>query len=185
MSKWATAINGFLRLRTGGSVRKLSRPQQRNRYIVISLSSAGRAVRIALEVTMASMIVTESPVGQVGKRFNLKHRPLAGGRDPAQEIQLVDPEVSRRHFLIRMEGDDHVITELKAANGVFVNGAKVKEHKLQEGDQIRVGATVLVYSKQDDDDDAVQEQRNAERIMRERGTVLQDPVSPPRKRPAP
>jgi hypothetical protein len=54
----------------------------------------------------------------------VKHRPLAGGRDPAQEIQLVDPEVSRRHFLIRMEGDDHVITELKAANGVYVNGAK-------------------------------------------------------------
>jgi pSer/pThr/pTyr-binding forkhead associated (FHA) protein len=135
---------------------------------------------------MASLIITESPGGQVGKRFIVKHRPLGGGRHPSQEIQLLDTEVSRRHFLIRMEGDDHVITELQAANGLYVNSAKVKEHKLQEGDQIRVGATVLVYSRQDaeDDTDAVQEQRRAERLLRERGTVLQDPMIPPSKGPA-
>lgn len=135
---------------------------------------------------MASLTITESPGGQVGKHFIVKHRPLGGGRHPSQEIQLLDAEVSRRHFLIRLEGDDHVITELQAANGVYVNSTKVKEHKLQEGDQIRVGATVLVYSKQDAEDhtDAVQEQRHAERRVREGGTVLQDPMIPPSNRPA-
>jgi pSer/pThr/pTyr-binding forkhead associated (FHA) protein len=134
---------------------------------------------------MASLTITESPGGQVGTRFILKHRPLGGGRHPSQEIQLLDAEVSRRHFLIRMEGDDHVITELQAANGLYVNSARVKEHTLQEGDQIRVGATVLVYSKQDDDDhtDAVQEQRRAERRIREAGTVLKDFVTPPSNGP--
>jgi pSer/pThr/pTyr-binding forkhead associated (FHA) protein len=119
-------------------------------------------------------------------RFIVKHRPLAGGRHPSQEIQLVDAEVSRRHFLIRVEGDDHVITESQAANGLYVNGAKVKEHKLQENDQIRVGNTVLVYSKQDDGGhtDGVQEQRRAERRLREAGTVLKDIVIPPRNPPA-
>jgi pSer/pThr/pTyr-binding forkhead associated (FHA) protein len=134
---------------------------------------------------MPSLTITESPGGQVGKHFIVKHRPLAGGRHPSQEIQLLDAEVSRRHFLIRMEGDDHVITESQAANGLYVNGTKVKEHKLQEGDQIRVGTTVLVYSKQDDEDhtDGVQEQRRAERRVREGGTVLQDPVIRPVERP--
>ena len=134
---------------------------------------------------MASLTITESPGGQVGNRFIVKQRPLAGGRHPSQEIQLLDAEVSRRHFLIRIEGDDHVITELQAANGLFVNGAKVKEHKLQEGDQIRVGTTVLVYSRQDEDDDtdAVQEQRRAERRIREAGTVLKDFEIPPSRRP--
>ena len=99
---------------------------------------------------MASLTITKGPGGQVGKQFIVKQRPLAGGRHPSQEIQILDPEVSRRHFLIRMEGDGHVITESQAANGLHVNGVKVKEHKLQEGDQIRVGATVLVYSRQDD-----------------------------------
>ncbi len=135
---------------------------------------------------MASLTITESPGGQVGMRFIVKHRPLAGGRHPSQEIQLVDAEVSRRHFLIRVEGDDHVITESQAANGLYVNGAKVKEHKLQENDQIRVGNTVLVYSKQDDGGhtDGVQEQRRAERRLREAGTVLKDIVIPPRNPPA-
>src|SRR5258705_6315120 len=60
---------------------------------------------------MASLTITESPGGQAGKQFVLKHRPIAGGRHPSQEIQLLDAEVSRRHFLIRAEGDDHIITE--------------------------------------------------------------------------
>jgi pSer/pThr/pTyr-binding forkhead associated (FHA) protein len=134
---------------------------------------------------MASLTITESPGGQAGTRFIVRQRPLAGGRHPSQEIQLLDAEVSRRHFLIRIEGDDHVITELQAANGLYVNGQKVKEHALQDGDQIRVGTTVLVYSKQDDDDhiDAVQEQRRADRRIREAGTVLKDFVIPPDKSP--
>jgi len=129
---------------------------------------------------MAKLTITESPGGQTGKQYVVKHRPLAGGRHPSQEIQLLDPEVSRRHFLIRPEGDEYVITELQSANGVYVNGQKVKEHTLRDGDRIRVGATVLVYSNRDDagQTDEVQHQRRGERYLRERGTLLQDPGFP-------
>jgi pSer/pThr/pTyr-binding forkhead associated (FHA) protein len=129
---------------------------------------------------MASLTITKGPEGQIGKHFVVKHRPLAGGRHPSQEIQLLDPEVSRRHFLIRVEGDEHVISESQAANGVYVNGQRVKEHRLQHGDQIRVGATVLVYSQRDEADrtDEVQHQRRGERHLRERGTLLQEPGLP-------
>ena len=129
---------------------------------------------------MASLTITKGAESQVGKQFIVKHRPLAGGRHPSQEIQLLDPEVSRRHFLIRVDGDDHVISESQAANGVYVNDQKVKEHKLQHGDQIRVGATVLVYSRQDKADrtDEVQHQRRGERHLRERGTLVHDPGLP-------
>jgi pSer/pThr/pTyr-binding forkhead associated (FHA) protein len=129
---------------------------------------------------MASLTITKGSQEQVGKQFIVKHRPLAGGRHPSQEIQLLDPEVSRRHFLIRVEGDDHLISESQSANGVYVNDQKVKEHKLQHGDQIRVGATVLVYSRQDSANrtDEVQHQRRGERPLRERATLLQDPDPP-------
>jgi two-component system, NtrC family, sensor kinase len=132
---------------------------------------------------MASLTITQSPGGQVGKSFVVKHRPLAGGRHPSQEIQLLDAEVSRRHFLIRVEGDDHVITESQAANGLFINGQKLKEHKLHEGDQIRVGATVLVYTRLDAtlQTDEVQHQRRGDRRLREGGTILQDPVIHPKE----
>lgn len=130
---------------------------------------------------MASLLITKGVASQVGKHFVVKNRPLAGGRHPSQEIQLLDPEVSRRHFLIRSEGDGHVIAEAHAAaNGVYVNGAKVKEHLLQDGDQIRVGATVLVYSTQDNavQTDEVQHQRRGERHLREGGTLVRDPGYP-------
>ena len=128
---------------------------------------------------MASLLITKGVASQVGKHFVVKNRPLAGGRHPSQEIQLLDPEVSRRHFLIRSEGEGHVIAEAHAAaNGVYVNGAKVKEHLLQDGDQIRVGATVLVYSTQDNavQTDEVQHQRRGERHLREGGTLVRDQI---------
>ena len=126
---------------------------------------------------MASLIIIEGPQSQIGKQYILKNRTLAGGRHPSQEIQLLDPEVSRRHFLIRMVDGAHVIAEAQAANGLHVNGRKVQEYKLQEGDEIRVGATVLLYSKQDEANwpDEVQRQRRVERQLREGSTVLQDP----------
>ena len=134
---------------------------------------------------MATLTITESPGGQSGKQYVVRHRPLAGGRHPSQEIQLLDPEVSRRHFLVRPENDGYVIMELQSANGLSVNDQKVKEHKLQDGDRIRVGATVLVYSNQDDaaQTDEVQHQRRGERYLRERGTLLQEPGFPETPRP--
>src|ERR1043166_5587966 len=129
---------------------------------------------------MASLTITKGAQGQIGKRFVLKHRPLAGGRHPSQEIQLLDPEVSRRHFLIRVEGEDYLIFEKQAANGVFVNGQRVKEHKLVQGDQVRIGGTMMVYSRQDEatQTDEIQHQRRGDRPLRERATLIQDPDLP-------
>ncbi len=123
---------------------------------------------------MATLTITAGQPEQIGKRFVIEHRPLSGGRDPGREIQLLDPEVSRRHFLVRPEGDQHVLSESNSANGVFVNGQPIKLHKLQEGDQIRVGQTVLVYSRQDDAQgtNMVQVQRRAERQYRDAGTIF-------------
>jgi pSer/pThr/pTyr-binding forkhead associated (FHA) protein len=135
---------------------------------------------------MASVTITKGPQDQIGKHWIVQHRPLAGGRHPSHAIQLVDPKVSRRHFLIRVEGDDHVISESQAAHGVFVNGQRIEEHKRQHGDQIFVGATVLVYSKQDEADrtDAGQEPRDATGRVREQGTLVHDPSFPKPGRPS-
>ena len=120
---------------------------------------------------MATLTITKGPTAQMGKQFILKQRPLAGGRHPSQEIQLTDPEVSRRHFLIAPTGDTHTITETNAANGVRVNGQRIKEQALQEGDQIQV----LLYSRLEvsDQSDAVQGQRRADRQMREGRTFVE------------
>ena len=133
---------------------------------------------------MACLIIAASPEDQAGKYFQLSKRPLAGGRDPAREIQLLDPHVSRKHFLIRQEGDVHIISEARARNGLLVNGRPVTEKKLADGDRIEVGETVLIYSVFDSPPqrNAVNEFRAADRYLREDATLtLRNPSRKQRK----
>ena len=120
---------------------------------------------------MACLIITKGE--QEGKYFQLGRRTLAGGRDPAREIQIVDGKVSRKHFLIRSDGDGHVIVETKAKNGIFVNGQLHTEKKLQDGDEIQVGETVLTYYERDEKDrtNALEQYRQADRELREDRTI--------------
>ncbi len=89
-----------------------------------------------------------------GARFDLA--PNAGaitiGREPGNFIQLDDHEVSRRHAEIRRVDGTFVVGDLKSSNGTFVNNRKVERAELSSGDQIQVGRTVMVYSKDHDDE---------------------------------
>jgi len=120
---------------------------------------------------MACLIITKGE--DVGKYYQLGNRTLAGGRDPAREIQIVDATVSRKHFLIRKEGDGHVIVELKAKNGVYINGQRCAQKLLADGDEIRVGNTVLTYylADQPDRTNALNQYRMGQRELREDRTL--------------
>jgi pSer/pThr/pTyr-binding forkhead associated (FHA) protein len=98
---------------------------------------------------------------------------LTGGRDPARDIQILDPKVSRRHFQVRKEDDGYLILELKSRNGVYVNGTKVAEKRLKDGDTIQVGDTQLAYFDDDmpDRTDALQQYKKATREAREDLTI--------------
>ena len=120
---------------------------------------------------MACLIITKGE--QVGKYFQLGNRTLAGGRDPAREIQIVDSTVSRKHFIIRKAGDRHAIYETKAKNGILVNGQRCTDKVLDDGDEIQVGGTVLVYyvSDQADRTNALEQYRKGDRELREDRTM--------------
>ncbi len=56
----------------------------------------------------------------------------------------VPPEfksISRRHIEIRREGKSYRLIDLGSSNGVYVNGQKVENIVLQDGDEIRIGET--------------------------------------------
>ena len=120
---------------------------------------------------MACLIVTEGE--QKDKYYQLGNRTLAGGRDPAREIQIVDETVSRKHFLIHKEGAAHVIVEARAKNGLYINGQACSEHVLQDGDVIRVGKTELTYYLEDrpDRSNALEQYRVGDRACREDRTL--------------
>jgi pSer/pThr/pTyr-binding forkhead associated (FHA) protein len=121
---------------------------------------------------MACLIVEQGE--QQGRYYGLSGRPLVGGRAPAAEIQVVDPKVSRRHFLVGPKEKAFTIRELRSTNGVWVNDERIAgDRVLEDGDRIRVGDTVLVFRAQDDPEqsDAVREFRRVSVSLRDRGTV--------------
>jgi hypothetical protein len=74
-----------------------------------------------------------------------EHIPQPGttiGRE-GSDINIADPEVSRRHATIRSEGGAVAIEDLNSTNGTFVNGERITGTRvLSEGDEVRFGMTV-------------------------------------------
>jgi predicted component of type VI protein secretion system len=60
------------------------------------------------------------------------------------DVNLMDPEVSRRHATIREEGGGSLaIEDLGSTNGTYVNGARISSVTvLSDGDTVRLGNTV-------------------------------------------
>ena len=67
------------------------------------------------------------------------------GRSPAADILLDDASVSRRHALITKRGASTVILDDRSLNGVQVNGVRVSEAELKDGDVVVVGHVTLRY----------------------------------------
>jgi len=62
------------------------------------------------------------------------------GRSPSNDIVLKESKVSRQHAAINLRNNHYVIIDLKSSNGILVNGRKVEEAMLQDGDEVTVGS---------------------------------------------
>ena len=67
------------------------------------------------------------------------------GRSPSSDVVLDDASVSRRHALITRRGERTVILDDRSRNGVHVNGVRVSESDLHDGDTIACGHVALRF----------------------------------------
>lgn len=67
------------------------------------------------------------------------------GRSLSNQICLESLGVSRRHAQIRRGRGGYTIRDLGSGNGTFVNGSRLEESLLIDGDTIRVGDTELRF----------------------------------------
>jgi len=68
------------------------------------------------------------------------------GRLAECELSVNDPNVSRRHAQVRVNGSDVLVVDLGSTNGTKVNGQRIKgEQVLADGDIISLGATHLRF----------------------------------------
>ena len=65
------------------------------------------------------------------------------GRSSELDMVLVEDMVSRRHAKITVTSGQIFLQDLGSTNGSFVNGEKIKRAKLDEGDRILIGTSII------------------------------------------
>ncbi|KFE64012.1 FHA domain-containing protein [Hyalangium minutum] len=84
-----------------------------------------------------------------GGEFPLKQdKQIVIGRSSELDMVLVEDMVSRKHAKIMIASGAITIEDLGSTNGTFVNGEKVKQARLKEGDRILIGTSILKLIQQ-------------------------------------
>jgi len=85
--------------------------------------------------------------------YFVEEAPIAGAERPAQpgttigraecDVDLNDPDVSRRHAVVRSVDTGVALEDLGSTNGTWVNGRRIEGIvELSAGDEVRFGNTV-------------------------------------------
>jgi hypothetical protein len=101
-------------------------------------TQAASPAELGLERELAYLVVD-------GNRHELRKRRTVIGRSKDCDLQLDDPNASRRHAEVRQEGTSYWIVDLDSTNGLEVNGRRAKRAKLDTGDKVTIGSTDLVF----------------------------------------
>ena len=67
------------------------------------------------------------------------------GRGMIADVRLDDHTVSARHAIVVMRGDRLRILDDRSTNGTVVNGRRVEQAELHDGDVVVLGRVVLTY----------------------------------------
>jgi diguanylate cyclase (GGDEF)-like protein len=91
------------------------------------------------------LIVISGP--GMGERVELAEHDVEIGRSDQCTLCINSDQISRRHASVLRIAGHYVVTDLKSTNGTYVNEEKIKTTQLKDGDQIRVGKTVIKYTE--------------------------------------
>jgi hypothetical protein len=83
-----------------------------------------------------------------GGRHQVDKRRVVIGRSKDADLQVSDPNVSRRHAELRQEGATYWLVDLDSTNGVEVNGKRVKRLKLEDGTRFTIGSTEIAFDRE-------------------------------------
>ena len=115
-----------------------------------SLNAADAAAVDALPAGSALLVVQRGP--GAGSRYLLDTDLSTVGRHPESDIFLDDITVSRRHVEFRREGGRFRVHDVGSLNGTYLNGDRVDDAELQNGDEVRIGKFRLIFFASDEKD---------------------------------
>jgi pSer/pThr/pTyr-binding forkhead associated (FHA) protein len=82
-----------------------------------------------------------------GKAFPVSGESFTIGREPGNGIVINDPEISRKHSRMWLQGSTYSIEDLGSTNGTSVNGVRLSApHSLRPGEVVALGEQIsLVF----------------------------------------
>jgi hypothetical protein len=83
-----------------------------------------------------------------GKRHELNGVRVVLGRSKDADVQVPDPNVSRRHAEVRRDGSSFTLVDLDSTNGIEVGGRRVKRLELEDGTRFTLGSTEIVFARE-------------------------------------
>jgi uncharacterized RDD family membrane protein YckC len=95
---------------------------------------------------MAKLIV--NPTSSSRREIPLPRSLLSIGRDPSNDLVLPDAMVSRRHAVIEFRSSQYFLRDCNSSNGSLVNGDRVSERSLRDGDLMAIGTARLLFREE-------------------------------------
>jgi hypothetical protein len=123
-----------------------SRPQQAPQQAAAAYSpSTGRESQPApvADGVYGRLMVREAK--NASYEVDLRHTVTVIGRGTDADVRLTDQAVSRRHAEVRVANGSVLVSDLQSTNGTLLNGARITTAALADGDEVRIGETVLTF----------------------------------------
>jgi hypothetical protein len=81
----------------------------------------------------------------LGHQITLDQPDMLVGRSTVCNVQVYDPKVSRRHFLVRFSHGAFFLQDQNSSRGTRINGQRVMAQRLQDGDLIEIGDSGMIF----------------------------------------
>jgi len=92
---------------------------------------------------MARLII--NPTSSAKREIELPRSMLYIGRDPTNDLVLPDAMVSRRHAVVEYRSSQYFLRDCNSSNGSLVNGDRISERNLRDGDLVAIGTARLLF----------------------------------------
>ncbi|MEK6325409.1 MAG: adenylate/guanylate cyclase domain-containing protein [Acidobacteriota bacterium] len=96
----------------------------------------------------AKLIITDTETGRSNDLELTRDETRFGRAADLNDLLLDDAQVSRHHALIKRAGESFTLVDPGSANGTFINGQRIKEHLLKDGDSFSIGKYAFEFKYQ-------------------------------------
>ncbi len=96
-------------------------------------------------ITLGNFPVLKFIDSKNSNSFEINRPKISVGRDESNDIHIMNPNISRKHFTIYFESSNYIIKDNNSTNGMIINGYKLKKSTLKNGDVIEIADATFTF----------------------------------------